>query len=101
MNSRFHAISWWRSAIFVLLLACSAKLFLDRREVRAAAPAQYVTETVDQGAGGRSEAAADKVIRQRAQEGWEVVSVSVYFHDVPSNAYPVGAGPMYFIVFRK
>jgi hypothetical protein len=83
--------------ILALLVAWLGPIF-SQRSANASAPTQYATEVIDQGE-GKTEAAADVAIRRRAQDGWEVVSVTVFFHVISSDYE--NAGPRYFIVFRK
>jgi hypothetical protein len=80
------------------LLVAWLEPILTQRSANAAAPTQYATEVIDEGS-LKSEAAADLVIRRRAQDGWEVVSVTVFSHQIVSGYE--NAGPRYFIVFRK
>lgn len=79
----------------ILLLAILAGQQLWRSEsVRAQSSQSYKTEIID--AGPESASQVDKIVQDRAREGWQFVTATVYFYN-----YPNKAGPLYVLVFRK
>src|SRR5437016_1423068 len=83
-------------AILTLLAVIAARPLLHSSSARADTAPQYKTEIVEQGTGGKSEAAAQQVIQERTREGWQLVAATVYHREL-SNA----VGPVYLLVFRK
>jgi hypothetical protein len=85
--------------LLILIALLFAVIAVERRGsialARAESVPQYATETVMHGF--ESEADIDMIIHNRAAQGWQVVSVSVY--PALQSGFPVG--PRYFIVFRK
>jgi hypothetical protein len=87
--------------VLVLLLALIAvSPLISVPSAQAASAMKYRTEVVDEGIAGRSEKAVQQVIQERTQEGWEVVTATVYYRDQLSYT-PAKVGPIYVFVFRK
>jgi hypothetical protein len=81
-------------AIILLLSIIAARQFSPADSVRAQSTQSYKTEIIDDGAGSASR--VDKVVQDRAREGRQLISTTVYFYN-----YQNKAGPLYLLVFRK
>ena len=88
-------------AVLVLLLALIAvRPLISVPPAQAATVRKYRTEVIDEGIAGRSEKALQEILQECTQEGWEVVTATVYYRD-QSSYTPARVGPIYIIVFRK
>jgi hypothetical protein len=80
--------------IILLLGIIAGQQFWRLESVRAQSAPSYKTEIIDDGPDSASR--VDKIVQDRAREGWQLVSSTVYFYN-----YPNKAGPLYLLVFRK
>jgi len=81
-------------AIILLLAIIAGQQFSRIESVRAQSNQSYKTEIVDDGPDSASR--VDKVVQDRAREGWQLVTTTVYFYN-----YPNKAGPLFLLIFRK
>jgi hypothetical protein len=80
--------------IILLLVIIAYHQFWRPEAVRAQSGQSYKTEIIDDGP--ESASRVDKIVQDRAQQGWQLVTTTVYFYN-----YPNKAGPLYLLVFRK
>lgn len=82
--------------VLLLLTVNAGRPLVHTSAARVDNPPQYKMEVVDQGTGGKTEAAVQQVFQERTHDGWQLVAATVYHRD-----YPNAVGPVYVLVFRK